>query len=78
MHHIIALINIFSMSLVEIIFGENSHIDQLRSFVDEVTREVAVLKDKFDHHEALHEAFGDDPTTVGVVAAKAKFDKCEE
>jgi len=26
----------------------------------------------------LHEAFGDDPTTIGLAATKAKLDKCEE
>ena len=39
---------------------------------------MAVTQDKFDHQEPLHEAFGDDPTTVGLAAAKAKLDKCEE
>ena len=46
---IIALIDIFDMSLAEAISCGNSHVDQLRSFVDEVTREVAILQDKFDH-----------------------------
>jgi len=66
------------MSLAEAISDENSHVDQLRSFVDEVTREVVIMQDKFDHHEALHEAFGDDPTVVGLAATKAKLGKCEE
>ena len=26
----------------------------------------------------MHEAFGDDPTTVGMAASKAKLEKCEE
>jgi hypothetical protein len=63
------------MSLAEALY---SHADQLRRFVDEVTREVAILQDKFDHQEALHEAFGDDPTIIGLATAKAKLDKCEE
>jgi hypothetical protein len=58
------------MSLAEAISGDNSHVDLLRSFVDEVTREVAILQDKFYHQEALHEAFGDDPTTLGVATTK--------
>jgi hypothetical protein len=78
LHLIISLINIFNTSLAEAISGENSHVDQLRSFVDEVTREVAIMQDKFDHQDALHEAFGDIPTTIGVAASKAKLDKCEE
>ena len=36
------------------------------------------MQDKFDYHEAMHEAFGDDPTTAGVEVAKAKLDQCEE
>ena len=78
MHLIIALFNTFNMSLAEAISGENSHVGQLRIYVDEVTREVAILQNKFDHQEALHEAFGNDPTTVGVATTKAKLDKCKE
>jgi hypothetical protein len=66
------------MSLAEAILGENNHVDQLRNFFEEVTREIAVLQGKFDYREALHEAFGDDPKAVGLRAAKAKLDKCEE
>ena len=78
MHYIKALNHISITSLAEAISGENSHVDQLRSFVDEVTREVAILQDKFDHQEAPHEAFGDDPAAFGLAATKAKSDKCEE
>jgi hypothetical protein len=66
------------MSLAEAISGENSYIDQLRSFFDEVTRDFAIVQDKFDDQEALHEVFSDNPTTVGVATTKAKLDKCEE
>jgi hypothetical protein len=36
------------------------------------------LQGKFDHHEELVEAFGDDPAAVGAAVAKKKLDKFEE
>jgi hypothetical protein len=66
------------MSLSDATSVENRDIEQLRGFIDEVTREVAVLHGKFDHQEDLVEAFGDDPATIGVAAAKTKLDTLEE
>ena len=67
------------MSLPEALLAENRDVEQLRSFIDGVTSEVAAgLQAKFDNQEELVEAFGDDETAVGLVAAKTKLDKAEE
>jgi len=66
------------MSLSDVIPAENRDVEQLHGFIDEETREVAVLQSKFDHQKDLFEAFGDDPTTIGVAAAKKKLDKIEK
>jgi hypothetical protein len=57
----VALTDIYTISLSDAICVENRDAEQLRGFIDEVTREVAVLQGKFDHQEELVEAFGDDP-----------------
>jgi hypothetical protein len=66
------------MNLSDAISAENRDVEQLRGFIDEVTREVAVLQGKFDHNEELVEVFGDDPAKFGAAAAKKKLDKLEE
>ncbi len=78
MYIAIALINNYTMSLEDAISAENRDVEQLRGFVDEVTREVASLQTKFDHQEELLEIFGDTSKAVGAVAAKTRLDKCEE
>ena len=74
----VALTDIYTISLSDAICVENRDAEQLRGFIDEVTREVAVLQGKFDHQEELVEAFGDDPAEVGATATKKKLDKFEE
>jgi len=54
------------MSLSDATYAVNRDVEQLRGFIDEVTREFAVLQGKFDHQEDPVEAFGDDPAAVGV------------
>jgi hypothetical protein len=66
------------MSIVDAISAENRDVKQLNGFIDEVSREVAVLQGIFDHQEELHEAFGDDPAANRAAAAKTRLDKCEE
>jgi hypothetical protein len=63
------------MSLADVMSAENRDVEQLRGFIDEVTREVASLQAKFDHQEELLEAFNDDPEAVGAAAAKTRLDK---
>ena len=48
------------MNLSDAISAEKRDVEQLRGFIDEVTREVASLQTKFDHQEKLFEAFDDD------------------
>ena len=66
------------MSLSDAISAKNKGVELLRGFIDEVTREIAVLQGKFDHQEDLVEAFGDEPAAVKVAAAKTQLDKFEE
>ena len=65
----IALIRISTMNLSDAISAENRDVEQLRGFIDEVTREVAVLQGKFNYQEELVEAFGDDPAEVAAATA---------
>jgi hypothetical protein len=53
------------------------NIEQLLAFVDQTTTEFVSLEDKFDHREELVDAFNDDATAAGFVAAQTKADKIE-
>ena len=67
------------MSLSDAFSAENRDVEQLRSFIDGVSSEVAGLQAKFDHQEELVDAFGDDDeSAAGLAKAKAKLDKAEE
>ncbi len=58
-------------------YAENRDIEHLRTFVDQTTTEVADMKNKFERHEELAEAFGNEVEAHAAKLAPKNANKLE-
>ena len=60
---------IYTMEASTSFFAEIGDIEKLRSFVDHTTTEAADLRNKYERHEELVEAFGEEANAPGAKLA---------